>query len=334
MGKGLFMKRTGAVIVAAGLSSRMHDFKPLLAFGDSTIALHLVSMLKNLQLDPIVVVTGYRAKELEEHLFFTGVRFVKNERFSETQMLDSVKLGIAEIAEECERILIMPMDIPAILPETFAQVLSIDADIVRTRYLEKTGHPIVVRSSIAKTLLAYEGENGLKGAIDACGAAICDVDVTDEGVRRDVDTPEDYQDLIEWNYKRGNGYPVRPQIKLQFVANAVFFEEKIAELLEYVEQTGSIQEACIRVNLSYSKGSSLIKGAEHQLGESLVTRWAGGTGGGGSVLTETGKKLLRQYRYMEKELQTHASKLYREFLQQESASTDTAQERKIEGEMR
>ena len=36
------MKKTGAVLVAAGLSSRMGDFKPMLPFGDSTIALHIV----------------------------------------------------------------------------------------------------------------------------------------------------------------------------------------------------------------------------------------------------------------------------------------------------
>ena len=44
------MKKTGAVLVAAGLSSRMGDFKPMLPFGDSTIALHIVMMLKRLDI--------------------------------------------------------------------------------------------------------------------------------------------------------------------------------------------------------------------------------------------------------------------------------------------
>ena len=53
-------------MVAAGLSSRMGEFKPMLPFGDSTIALHMVTMLKRLGVSPLVVVTGYRAGELED----------------------------------------------------------------------------------------------------------------------------------------------------------------------------------------------------------------------------------------------------------------------------
>lgn len=311
------MKKTGAVLVAAGLSSRMHDFKPLLPFGNSTIALHIVIMLKKMGLSPIIVVTGYRAEELESHLFSTGVRFVKNERFRETQMFDSVKLGILAVKEECERILIMPMDIPAILPDTFKQVLNIDAPIVRTRYEDRTGHPIVIRCDIAETILDYEGDNGLKGAIAACGVAPCDVEVTDEGVRKDVDTPEEYQNLIQWNYSRGNGYPAHPEVLVRLVANEPFFGPDTAVLLEKIHQTGSIQEACIQMDLSYSKGSSLIKNAERQLGYALVKRWTGGSGGGGSVLTEEGTVLLDHYQKMVIEVQSTAEKIYRKYLEQE-----------------
>ena len=46
------MKKTGAVLAAAGLSSRMGDFKPLLPFGDTTIAFHVTSMLRRLGQTP------------------------------------------------------------------------------------------------------------------------------------------------------------------------------------------------------------------------------------------------------------------------------------------
>lgn len=63
------MRKTGAVLVAAGLSSRMGAFKPMLPFGDSTIALNVVTMLRQLKVDPVVVVTGHQAESLERHLF-------------------------------------------------------------------------------------------------------------------------------------------------------------------------------------------------------------------------------------------------------------------------
>ena len=72
----------------------MGDFKPLLPFGDTTIAFHVTSMLRRLGADPVIVVTGYRAEELEAHLKGTGACFVRNTRYRHTQMFDSVKLGI------------------------------------------------------------------------------------------------------------------------------------------------------------------------------------------------------------------------------------------------
>ena len=88
------MKKTGAVLAAAGLSSRMKAFKPMLPFGGTTISRHLAALIKSLGVNPVVVVTGYRGEELENHLSAEGVRFVRNERFRETEMFESVKLGI------------------------------------------------------------------------------------------------------------------------------------------------------------------------------------------------------------------------------------------------
>lgn len=161
---GECIKKTGAVLVAAGMSSRMKAFKQMLPFGDSTISFHIISMLKQLGIDPIVVVTGYLAKKLESHLSFTGVRFVKNERYGETQMFDSVRLGIHAISHDCERIMIIPMDVPAIMLETFHQILKIDADLVRTVYKGEPGHPIIVRNFLSEQLCRYDGAMGLRGA--------------------------------------------------------------------------------------------------------------------------------------------------------------------------
>ena len=47
------MERTGAVILAAGLSSRMHEFKPLLELGDSTIIVRAIENLKTAGASPV-----------------------------------------------------------------------------------------------------------------------------------------------------------------------------------------------------------------------------------------------------------------------------------------
>ncbi len=309
------MKKTGAVLVAAGLSSRMQEFKPMLPYEDSTIAIHMVEMLLRLQLDPVVVVTGFRAEELEKHLFHTGVRFVKNVRYETTQMFDSVVLGIENIQDECERVMIMPIDIPAIQLETIRQALMVDADIVRTMCQGKPGHPIILQSTVAKKICAYQGEGGLKGAIENSGYTITNLEVDDEGVYWDVDTLEEYQELIEWNYGQGKGYPIKPKIQVTLAANEVFFGPGTCRLLELIEQTGSIQDACIQMNLSYSKGNKMLKKLDRQLGFSVVERRAGGSGGGGSVLTDAGKRLVDNYKKMVDELQEQTDETFKKYFE-------------------
>lgn len=309
------MKKTGAVLVAAGLSSRMGDFKPMLPFGDSTIALHVVNLLRQLGVEPVVVVTGYRAEELERHLFFTGVRFVRNERFENTGMFDSVKLGLRALAGECERVLMMPVDLPAILPETFRQVLRIDGEVVRTMYHGKGGHPVVIRSELADRICAYEGGQGLRGALRELGVGITNLEVEDEGIRRDVDTPEEYQRLLEWDYQRGNGYPVRPLTEVCLQGGEVFFGADTARLLSLIDESGSIQEACSRMGISYSKGGRMIRTVERQMGFAVVERRAGGVGGGGSVLTGEGRQLLKQYEGMQEEVQECTQRIFRKYFE-------------------
>lgn len=200
------MKRTGAVLVAAGMSSRMGDFKPMLPFGGTTISRHIVSMLQELGLDPVVVVTGFRAKELKDHLACTGVRFADNEQYDRTQMFDSIKIGIDAVRKECDRLILMPVDTPAISPETFRQVLKVQAPMVRTTYLGKPGHPIMMDSDVAGRLCTYTGEGGMKGAMENSGVPIVDVEVEDCTVYWDVDTRQEYEKLMEWVSKQ------RPEI--------------------------------------------------------------------------------------------------------------------------
>lgn len=197
------VRKTGAVLVAAGLSSRMGDFKPMLPFGESTISRHLVSLLKQMDVSPVIVVTGYRAEELEAHLADTGARFVRNERYQETQMFDSVKIGIQAAAGsgECEQIMILPMDAPAICADTIRRVRSAAGSLVRPVYRKKPGHPIRLSIRAARVICGYKGGGGLRGAMENCGIPIVNLEVGDEWVCRDVDTKEEYEELMQ----RGNG---------------------------------------------------------------------------------------------------------------------------------
>ena len=82
------------------------------------------------------------------------------------------------------------------------------------------------------------------------------------------------------------------------------------QLLDMIHQTGSIQEACCRIGLSYSKGSRMIREVERQLGIPVVERRTGGMGGGGSSLTDEGKKLMDSYARMVAEVRQSTEQIF------------------------
>ena len=86
--------RIGAVIVAAGMSSRMGEFKPMLHIGSISVAQRILANFHQAGIKKIVMVTGYNATALERHLAGNGVVFLRNEAYETTQMFDSAKIGL------------------------------------------------------------------------------------------------------------------------------------------------------------------------------------------------------------------------------------------------
>ena len=81
--------QTGALIVAAGKSSRMGDFKPMLQLGSISIAQRVINNFRQAGISKVVVVTGYHADVLECHLASNNVVFLRNENYANTHMFDS-----------------------------------------------------------------------------------------------------------------------------------------------------------------------------------------------------------------------------------------------------
>lgn len=107
---------------------------------------------------------------------------------------------------------------------------------------------------------------------------------------------------------------VRPDVRVRLRAGEAFYGPGVQELLKRIDETGSLQEACIQMELSYSKGRKMIKRLEEQMGCAVTRRQAGGTGGGGSVLTEQGKRLVKQYEQMTADIRAFAEKAYKEYM--------------------
>ena len=297
----------GAVIVAAGMSSRMGDFKPMLNIGSISIAQRIVATFHQAGVTKIAVVTGYNAQQLERHLGNLGLVFLRNERYAETQMFDSAKIGLSYLRDKCDRIFFTPVDIPLFTSLTVTQLMEADAELACPVCEGRTGHPLLISARLIDTLLADPG--GLQGAISRCGTPMTRVEVEDPGVLHDADTPADYAELLSYH----NAHLIRPELSVSLAREKPFFDEKTAMLLELVDETSSVRLACQRMQISYSGGWNIIRALESQLHFPLLERSQGGANGGESRLTEKGKRLLDCYTRYTAHLRQEAAAMFEEY---------------------
>jgi len=310
--EGIFVQ-VGAVIVAAGMSSRMGDFKPMLHIGSITIAQRIVATLHQAGVSRIAVVTGYNAPLLEKHLANSGLVFLRNEAYATTEMFDSAKIGLAYLQDKCGAILFTPVDIPLFTAETVKKLLDTGAALACPVCEGRTGHPLLLSSALVPILCADSGEGGLQGAISRCGEELVRVAVDDPGTLHDADTPEDYANLLAWH----NRQLVRPEISVALCREKPFFDEKTAMLLSLVAETHSVRSACQRMQISYSGGWNIIRALESQLRFPLLERSQGGPSGGESRLTARGERLLTAYQGYTEALREQAKTLFGSYFGEE-----------------
>lgn len=200
------MKKTGVLIVAAGMSSRMGMFKPLLPLGEETLLSYQLNKFVCMKLSPIVIVTGNEAERLESYIeeykrhrdIQSEIVCIRNEHYQISEMFDTVKIGLKWINGKCDRFFVLPADIPLFSHETLRALLQSDCDVCKPVFRNHGGHPLLIRSNLIDQILEYNGKNGLKGALQAENITVQSVEVMDEGILIDADTMEDYQKVKKY----------------------------------------------------------------------------------------------------------------------------------------
>jgi molybdate transport system regulatory protein len=79
-----------------------------------------------------------------------------------------------------------------------------------------------------------------------------------------------------------------------------------ADLLELIDETGSISAAAKRMSMSYRRAWMLVDAMNGAFKEPLVEACIGGAGGGGARVTDNGRQILAAYRRMQADLEAAA----------------------------
>lgn len=186
-----------AIVLAAGLSTRMGQVKPLLPWGKQTVIEHILSVLRDCSVEEILVITGHEREAVEQRLAGRPVQAVFNPHYASGEMLSSIQVGLRAASVEAEAALIVLGDQPAlersVVDHIIAAYRSGQKQIVAPSYQMRRGHPLLIGRNYWEEICALSEGQTLRDFLRRVGEAVHHVEVTTPGVLQDMDTPDDYR---------------------------------------------------------------------------------------------------------------------------------------------
>ena len=105
---------------------------------------------------------------------------------------------------------------------------------------------------------------------------------------------------------------IKSKVWLEKEGQLVFGSGK-ALILKAINEEGSINKAAKKMKMSYRHAWSYIRAAEKRIGKLLVIKTKGGKDGGGAILTDYAKDLLRRFENIDRETKLFADKLFKKY---------------------
>jgi molybdenum cofactor cytidylyltransferase len=186
-----------AVVLAAGMSTRMGRPKMTLPWGDTTVIGQVIQVITLAGLDPIMIVTGAARQAVGQALSGFKVQFVDNPAYQTGEMLSSIQAGLAALAPTIRAAMIFLGDQPQVQPGVIRAICD---DYGRSHngihipsYQGRRGHPLLIDSALWPAIGELQHPATLRDFINSRPQRIAYTDISTDSILRDLDTPEDYQ---------------------------------------------------------------------------------------------------------------------------------------------
>ncbi len=191
-------RRVGAVILAAGESTRMGKPKLLLSWGKrSTIIRQVCEQVVACGLYEVVVVAGRLQAEIRREVADLPVRIVYNPVYAQGEILSSLKVGLAALWRTSDAALVVLGDQPFVQQEVICDLLQAYAEgrgrIVAPIYNGQRGHPLIIDRAFWEAVLELPADAAPRDLLRRHESEIYSLPVNTDTVLRDIDTPEDYR---------------------------------------------------------------------------------------------------------------------------------------------
>jgi len=194
------LPRVAAIVLAAGLSSRMGSNKLLAPVLGKPMVRHAVEAALSSAAEMTIVVTGHRPDDVRRALAPLTPLFVENRDYS-NGLSTSLKCGLGQVPDGFDGALILLGDMPDVSASLLDRLIAAfdpsegRAICVATRH-GKRGNPVLWARRFFEEIMALEGDVGARHLIAQNAELVCEVEADDDAPLIDIDTPQmlaDYQ---------------------------------------------------------------------------------------------------------------------------------------------
>jgi molybdenum cofactor cytidylyltransferase len=194
--------RFSAVVLAAGLSSRMEGRnKLLLSLAGEPVIRRSVRTVLEAGVQETVVVTGHQGREVMKAVLDLPVTAQPNLRYEDGQMR-SVAAGVAALTRATDAILVCLGDMVLLEPADLRELMAVfqqhpDCSIVVPRYRGERGNPIVFAAAHAPEVAAGRSLIGCRKLAQQYPQETWYHEALHDRYSCDLDTPGDYLRVLE-----------------------------------------------------------------------------------------------------------------------------------------
>jgi len=189
------MPNVAALVLAAGQSSRMGSVNKLLAGVEGVpMVLRAVNAALASKAASVTVVLGHEAEQVEALLAGRRVNLVRNPDHAQG-MSTSLRAGLTALPAEAEAAVVLLADMPHVSAMHVDRLIDAfeakQPAIVVPQRNGKRGNPILWPREFFARMQTVRGDQGARGVLEANAGRIRFVDMDDDAIHADVDTPED-----------------------------------------------------------------------------------------------------------------------------------------------
>jgi len=192
-------ERCAGIILAAGESTRFGAPKQLLDWKGKPFVRQVAEIALKAGLEPVVVVTGFRAADVESALNGLPVEIVYNPEYQQGQSA-SIRAGVASLSGKVGAAIFLladqpqiPVDVIRALVESHGQ--NMQAILAPLVLEERRANPVLFDRDTFADLMQLTGDVGGRGIFDKHRVEY--LPWHDDILLLDVDKPEDYKKLKE-----------------------------------------------------------------------------------------------------------------------------------------